>query len=48
MAMSYRINAFRYVEASAKLRRNLKEVFETAVRVSLDASKRKKHRCIIM
>lgn len=45
--MAEKINAFAYLECSAKSKEGVREVFETATRAALQVKKRKKQRCIL-
>ena len=47
-SMAERINAFAYMECSAKTKEGVREVFETATRAALQAKKKKKSRCLIV
>ncbi|KAF5280310.1 hypothetical protein FQR65_LT03119 [Abscondita terminalis] len=46
-AMAEKINAFAYLECSAKSKEGVREVFETATRAALQVKKKKKPRCIL-
>jgi len=43
-AMAEKINAFAYLECSAKSKEGVREVFETATRAALQVRKRKRNR----
>jgi len=43
-AMAEKINAFAYLECSAKSKEGVREVFETATRAALQVRKKKKNR----
>lgn len=47
-AMAEKINAFAYLECSAKSKEGVREVFETATRAALQVKKRKKPRCLLL
>jgi len=47
-AMAEKINAFAYLECSAKSKEGVREVFETATRAALQVKKRKKKPCSIL
>jgi Ras family protein A len=47
-AMADKINAFAYLECSAKSNEGVREVFETATRAALQTKKKKKGRCRIL
>lgn len=47
-AMFEKINAFAYLECSAKSKEGVREVFETATRAALQVKKKKKTRCIML
>lgn len=44
-SMAEKINAFAYLECSAKSKEGVREVFENATRAALQVKKKKKHRC---
>jgi len=44
MTMAEIVNAFAYLECSAKMQEGVREVFETATRASLQVNKKKKKR----
>jgi len=46
-SMAEKINAFAYLECSAKSKEGVREVFENATRAALQVKKKKKHRCTI-
>jgi len=45
--MAEKINAFAYLECSAKSKEGVREVFETATRAALQVKKKKRNKCII-
>lgn len=47
-AMAEKINAFAYLECSAKSKEGVREVFETATRAALQVKKKKKPRCNLL
>jgi len=47
-SMAEKINAFGYLECSAKTKEGVREVFETATRAALQVKKKKKNRCSIL
>jgi len=47
-AMAEKINAFAYLECSAKSKEGVREVFETATRAALQVKKKKRGRCTIL
>ena len=47
-SMAEKINAFGYLECSAKTKEGVREVFETATRAALQTKKKKKNKCIIL
>uniref|UniRef100_A0A1B0DM38 Uncharacterized protein n=4 Tax=Phlebotominae TaxID=7198 RepID=A0A1B0DM38_PHLPP len=47
-AMAEKINAFAYLECSAKSKEGVREVFETATRAALQVKKKKKARCLLL
>lgn len=47
-AMAEKINAFAYLECSAKSKEGVREVFETATRAALQVKKKKKTRCLLL
>nr|CAI5849780.1 unnamed protein product [Callosobruchus analis] len=46
-AMAEKINAFAYLECSAKSKEGVREVFENATRAALQVKKKKKPRCVM-
>jgi len=46
-AMAEKINAFAYLECSAKSKEGVREVFETATRAALQVKKKKRSKCSI-
>lgn len=49
MIMAEIVNAFAYLECSAKMQEGVREVFETATRASLQVNKKKKKRkCVLL
>lgn len=46
--MAEKINAFGYLECSAKTKEGVREVFEMATRAALQVKKKKKKRCILL
>ncbi|KAJ8916350.1 hypothetical protein NQ315_005047 [Exocentrus adspersus] len=46
-SMAEKINAFAYLECSAKSKEGVREVFENATRAALQVKKKKKHRCFM-
>jgi len=46
--MAEKINAFSYLECSAKSKEGVREVFETATRAALQVKKKKKGKCIVL
>jgi Ras family protein A len=46
--MAERINAYGYLECSAKTKEGVREVFETATRAALQTKKKKKGGCIML
>lgn len=46
--MAERINAFGYLECSAKTKEGVREVFETATRAALQTRKKKRSKCLIL
>ncbi|KAK0154503.1 Rho-related GTP-binding protein RhoA-C [Merluccius polli] len=46
--MANRINAFGYLECSAKTKDGVREVFEMATRAALQVRKRKKNGCLLL
>merc|ERR1712058_198471 len=46
-AMAEKINAFAYLECSAKSKEGVREVFETATRAALQVKKKKKKPCVL-
>lgn len=47
-AMADKINAFAYLECSAKTKDGVREVFETATRAALQTKKKGKRKCKIL
>lgn len=47
-SMAEKINAFAYLECSAKSKEGVREVFENATRAALQVKKKKKHRCTLL
>lgn len=47
-AMAEKINAFAYLECSAKSKEGVREVFETATRAALQVKKKKKSKCVLL
>lgn len=47
-AMAEKINAFAYLECSAKSKEGVREVFETATRAALQVKKKKKKMCLLL
>ncbi|XP_011695178.1 PREDICTED: ras-like GTP-binding protein Rho1 isoform X1 [Wasmannia auropunctata] len=47
-AMAEKINAFAYLECSAKSKEGVREVFETATRAALQVKKKKRGRCRLL
>lgn len=47
-AMAEKINAFAYLECSAKSKEGVREVFETSTRAALQVKKKKKGRCRLL
>ena len=47
-SMAEKINAFAYLECSAKSKEGVREVFETATRAALQVKKKKKARCVLL
>lgn len=47
-SMFEKINAFAYLECSAKSKEGVREVFETATRAALQVKKKKKNRCTLL
>jgi len=47
-AMSENINAFGYLECSAKTKDGVREVFETATRAALQVKKKKRRGCVLL
>ncbi|KAG7199761.1 hypothetical protein KM043_000428 [Ampulex compressa] len=47
-AMAEKINAFAYLECSAKSKEGVREVFETATRAALQVKKKKKGKCRLL
>merc|ERR1719384_2685643 len=45
--MAEKINAFAYLECSAKSKEGVREVFETATRAALQVKKKPKKRCVL-
>jgi len=47
-AMAEKINAFAYLECSAKTKEGVRDVFETATKAALAVKKKKKHPCVLL
>lgn len=47
-AMAEKINAFGYLECSAKTKEGVREVFEVATRAALQSKKKRRKKCIIL
>jgi Ras family protein A len=47
-AMKEKINAFAYLECSAKTKDGVRDVFETATRAALQVKKKKGNKCCLM
>lgn len=47
-AMAEKINAYSYLECSAKTKDGVREVFETATRAALQTKKKKKGGCVVL
>lgn len=47
-AMAEKINAYGYLECSAKTKEGVREVFETATRAALQVKRRNRKKCIII
>ena len=47
-SMAEKINAFAYLECSAKTKEGVREVFETATRAALQTKKKKKSKCVLL
>lgn len=47
-AMAEKINAFGYLECSAKTKEGVREVFEMATRAALQVKKKKKKKCVLL
>lgn len=47
-SMAEKINAFAYLECSAKSKEGVREVFETATRAALQVKKKRKNRCVLL
>lgn len=47
-SMAEKINAFGYLECSAKSKDGVREVFETATRAALQVKKKKKGKCLLL
>lgn len=47
-AMAEKINAFAYLECSAKSKDGVREVFETATKAALQVKKRKRTKCHLL
>ena len=45
--MAEKINAFAYLECSAKSKEGVREVFETATRAALQVKKKKQKKCVV-
>lgn len=46
-AMAEKINAFAYLECSAKTKEGVRDVFETATKAALAVKKKKRSKCVI-
>jgi len=46
--MAEKINAFSYLECSAKTKEGVREVFETATRAALHMKKKKRSKCVLL
>lgn len=47
-AMAEKINAYGYLECSAKTKEGVREVFETATRAALQTKRKKRTKCLIL
>ena len=47
-SMAEKINAYSYLECSAKTKEGVREVFETATRAALQVKKKKKGTCVVL
>lgn len=47
-AMAEKINAFAYLECSAKSKEGVRDVFETATRAALQVKKKNKKKCVLL
>jgi len=47
-AMAEKINAYGYLECSAKTKEGVREVFETATRAALQVKRRKRTKCVLI
>lgn len=45
--MAEKINAFAYLECSAKTKEGVRDVFETATKAALAVKKKKRSKCVI-
>ncbi len=46
--MAEKINAYHYLECSAKTKEGVRDVFETATRAALQVKKKKKGACVVL
>lgn len=47
-AMAEKINAFAYLECSARSKEGVREVFETATKAALQVKKKKRSKCLLL
>lgn len=47
-AMAEKINAYGYLECSAKTKEGVREVFEVATRAALQSKKKRRKKCVIL
>lgn len=47
-AMAEKINAFAYLECSAKTKEGVRDVFETATKAALAVKQRKRTKCVLL
>ena len=47
-AMAEKINAYGYLECSAKTKEGVREVFETATRAALQVKRKKRTKCVLL
>ena len=47
-AMAEKINAYGYLECSAKNKEGVREVFETSTRAALQVKRRKRAKCVLI